>query len=808
MELKEYQKTVLDDLEDFLSHLNRADVPAVAFRDYWADRHIRVDSGPKSLRPYREAIKGVPSACLKVPTAGGKTFLGLHAVHRFYQSCPLSPAKVVVWLVPSLTILDQTLKNFRDADHPYRQKWDALFQGRLQILSKDEALTGTGFSPEAARTMLTVVVLSFDSFRTQNKEGRKVYQENGSLTNFASTYTISKTIENADPTSLAQVLNNLNPMVVVDESHNAGSSLSLDMLTNLNPSFILELTATPRDTSNIVSYVDALALKKEQMVKLPVVVYNNHDLNEVIANALSLRGNLEKLASEEEAAGGSYIRPIVLFQAEPKSGTETVTFTRLKEKLVEFGIPKEEIAIKTAEINELKNVTLEDRSCPIRYIITINALKEGWDCPFAYILATLANRSSPVDVEQILGRILRQPYVRQHKKALLNMSYVLTSSAAFLDALDRIVAGLNRAGFSKNDYRVKAEQTVVPVSPPAVKERVAADLIDSIVPRAPSSTSTALSSAVQEIQDLALETDSRLRQVMDRSTDEPGLIRPFELQGVQDMFALKSQYREQAQKLKLPQFFEDADAGLFNDGEASLKLISKAAFLKNFKLSQQASDISMTSASPDAYKIDVVSYEAGEAAPEYMKLDQKELDAFVRYLNSLSPEDQKREMLAKVWPQLSRFDHIAESDLKDYIFRIFSSLTTEQLESVKQNPFAFAIKVKIKINQLSDDFAAVQFEKALAANRIFTKANWSFPKEIGPLETRKSLPKSLYLEEENPNDFELRVINEVANLENILFWHRNIERRGFRPQWLDKPLPGFHRRYHAREYDSPRNQGR
>jgi type III restriction enzyme len=184
-------------------------------------------------------------------------------------------------------------------------------------------------------------------------------------------------------------------MVVVDESHNAGSELSLDMLRNLNPGFILELTATPRETSNIVSYVDALALKKEHMVKLPVVVYNNHDSGEVIANALSLRANLEAMAVEEEAAGGAYIRPIVLFQAEPKSSGDTVTFVRLKEKLAEFGVPKEWIAVKTAEIDELRGVRLEDPDCPIRCIITINALKEGWDCPFAYVLATLGYARVP-----------------------------------------------------------------------------------------------------------------------------------------------------------------------------------------------------------------------------------------------------------------------------------------------------------------------------------------------------------------------------------------------------------------------------
>ena len=77
----------------------------------------------------------------------------------------------------------------------------------------------------------------------------------------------------------------------------------------------------------------------------------------------------------------------------------------------------------------------------------MNALKEGWDCPFAYILASLANKTSQIDVEQILGRVLRQPYTRRFQKnPTLNMSYVLTSSNDFKNTLDKIVRGLNSAG--------------------------------------------------------------------------------------------------------------------------------------------------------------------------------------------------------------------------------------------------------------------------------------------------------------------------------------------------------------------------
>ncbi|MCD1655179.1 DEAD/DEAH box helicase family protein [Treponema zuelzerae] len=786
MELKKYQKTVLADLDDFLVHLNKSPSMTNAFNDYWRDRQIRVGTGTRSLKAFREIIKGVPSVCLKVPTAGGKTLLGVHGIHRYFQARPASP-KVVVWLVPSLTILDQTIKNFRNPEHPYRMKLDALFQGRVQILSKDEALSGTGFSPEAVRSLLSVIVLSFDSFRAQNKEGRKVYQENGNLSTFANLYTINKAIANADPTSLAQVLNTLTPMIVVDESHNAGSALSIDMLENLNPGFILELTATPRDTSNIISYVDALALKKEQMVKLPVVVYNNHDSTEVIANAIALRENLQRLADEEEASGGSYIRPIVLFQAEPKSKDDTLTFSKLKDKLVDFGIPKESIAIKTADVNELKNITLEDRACPIKYIITVNALKEGWDCPFAYILATVANRTSPVDVEQILGRILRQPYVRSHKKAMLNMSYVLTSSSAFLDTLDNIVSGLNHAGFSKNDYRIKDGQTIeqtqeTPPPAKATRELAMADVIDSITPPTPNTAEQNAAQVVADIENIALESEAAMNEVIEQSKENPSLAVPFDLQGAYDMYEIKPQYREKAASISIPQFFEDIDAGLFNDGDESRKIITKSSFLKDFKLSRQAVNLSMDGTSAEAYSVDLASYELGESTPEYTRLATKELEAFAKFLNTLSPKDQQRELFAKIYPQLSRFDHVSDAELKEYVLKVFSALNPDQLETVKQNPYIFASKLKLQIDQLSAAYGQTQFDRAISANRIYAYESWTFPKTIGPLDTKAGLPKSLYLEEDKPNNFELRVINEVANLDNILFWHRNIERKGF---WLN-----------------------
>ena len=459
MNLKKYQEDILnEDLDAYLSALDESNDIIKAWKNYWDKKDIAI--GIDGVPNYKNKILGVPHICMKVPTGGGKTFIACSAVKHIFQHMPLDKPKVVVWLVPSDSILTQTIRTLSDATHPYRQQLDKDFAGRVGVYTKEMLLNGQNFSPDTVREMLTVCVLSYASLRinSKKKDVRKVYQENGNLIRFAETFTDqSLQLENTSDTALIQVLRQLSPVTIVDESHNAGSKLSVEMLDNLNPSFIMELTATPRASSNIISYVDARKLKSENMVKLPVVVFNRSSRQAVIQDAIQLRGNIEKQAINEYRAGGEYIRPIVLFQAQPKINSASETFDKIKELLIEMGIPEEQIAIKTSNVDDIGMTNLMSPESKIRYIITVNALKEGWDCPFAYILASLANKTSKVDVEQIVGRILRQPYTKLHKATLLNTSYVLTSSNDFHATLESIVVGLNKSGYSRKDYRIGDE---------------------------------------------------------------------------------------------------------------------------------------------------------------------------------------------------------------------------------------------------------------------------------------------------------------------------------------------------------------
>jgi type III restriction enzyme len=295
MELNKYQKSVISDLSAYLSALNEVGDLHKAWRKYWSEKDIAVGMG--GVPVYRNSITDVPHVCMKVPTGGGKTFLACAAVRKIFDELPPGKPKMVVWLVPSDPILVQTTANLMNPNHDYAKRLNSDFGGRVGIYTKEMLLSGQNFTPDIVHEQLTVCILSYGSLRidSKKKDVRKVYQENGNLKNFADYFKDdSELLADTPDTALIQALRHLSPVVIVDESHNAGSDLSIEMLNNLNPSFVLDLTATPRKNSNIISYVDARKLKEENMVKLPVIVYNRTSRDSVIDDAIHLRGILEQ----------------------------------------------------------------------------------------------------------------------------------------------------------------------------------------------------------------------------------------------------------------------------------------------------------------------------------------------------------------------------------------------------------------------------------------------------------------------------------------------------------------------------------
>jgi type III restriction enzyme len=796
MELKSYQQKVIENLEEYLDYVQEQKNLPKAFNQYWEDK-----IGPYNpfdntgMQPYKNTVPNAAHVCIKVPTAGGKTFVAVNALHSIFSAYDSSKTKAVIWLVPWSNLLQQTVNALSNPEHPYRQKLNTLFNHRVEIYQKQDLLQGSNFNPTVVKDQLSIIVMNFASLRAKNKEDRKVYQENGQLESFISHYKSGEHIlEGVDETALINVIRSLNPVLVVDESHNAESDLSVDMLKNLNPSFILDLTATPKENSNIVSLVPAIELKKEHMVKLPVIVYNNHDKTEVINNALHLQRKLENLAKKEEADGGKYIRPIVLFQAQPKTKNDNTTFEKLKEQLLGLGIPENQIKIKTANIDELKGVDLLSEDCEVKYIITINALKEGWDCPFAYILASLADKSSAVDVEQILGRVLRQPYVQKHKAFQLNLSYVLTASAKFNETLQNIVKGLQASGFSEKDYRKvdkmteaeKETKTVDPVESflfPEQQTEEKEDTIDkSRVSFDPNATKEEIETTdvVAEIEAMAEEQSKELEQQIQEQEKQPVDENIFQEMGNKvKRYKVKEANKGFIQKIDFPQFFIKVTASdIFGTDE---ELLNRELLLKDFKLSDEDIKIDFDQISSDLYKVDLEQSKKDEYRPSFTKIEDNVVkDPIAEYILAKPKDNQITDITHQIMQIVGNMYPIPDQEIKVYIGRILKGMNTEQMRDILVRKWSYTEKIKAKIRLLADTYAEGRFMDLIKSKKIDTKPNWNLGNEIVPGKLGSSIGNSLYEREASMNNFEERVIMEIGTSSNIAFWHRNLERgKGF-----------------------------
>jgi len=470
-ELKEYQKISLDKFAGYLRGTT-VDGANVAF--------YKATNTPFKNAP--AVAEGTPYVCLRVPTGGGKTLLAAYSIGIAAREYLTAANPMVLWLVPSTAILDQTIDALKTEGHPYRAALAKDFNRNFTVMTKTDALAMSRADATGGAVVIVSTIQSFrreDDSGKENPEGLKVYEDAGVLMDhFENLTEVQKNpldkIEDTDKPvrSLANLLRLHRPMVIVDEAHNSRSDLSFRTLARFSPSLILELTATPqtqhapakgKHASNILYAVSAAELKAEEMIKMPIRLTTDGDWVKTVGAALDSQRMLEEAAKAEEQETGEYIRPIILFQAQSALATDPhrLTWQKIEKHLIDDQrISKEQIAVHTGPRKDLDAVLeIRDPKCPVRYIITVSKLKEGWDCPFAYVLCSVADQVSPVAVEQILGRILRMPRAVRKRRDALNQSYAYIVSRSFDDTAQQLRNGLiEGAGFNK----MEADDIIAP----------------------------------------------------------------------------------------------------------------------------------------------------------------------------------------------------------------------------------------------------------------------------------------------------------------------------------------------------------
>jgi len=476
VQLKRYQERVIREVKILLEGLasEQAAGNKYASLEAW-DKAKEQFYLPGQYRPRRNGLgKDLPTFCIKVPTGGGKTLLATQILGLVYQTIlkDRNGAGLVLWVVPSDQIYKDTLKALRDRRHFYRESLEFVLSRRIEVWEKHEIARLT---PGQLRSNLNVLILKLASTNRETREQLKFFRDSGG--NIVQHFppesdseqhkALKGRIPNLDmlsedeargqylvKTSLGNLVRLCEPAVILDEGHKATSSLARQTIEGFNASVVVELSATPPKEANVLVRVSGKELLDEQMIKLPINIANSNQKSwkDCLTQARDKREELGKLSERHFRVEGKLIRPIVLVQVE-RTGKDQrdVGFVHsedVKSHLMQrLDVHESAVAIKTSEKDDIEGIDLLADGCPIEWIITKAALQEGWDCPFAYILVSLTNTGSQQSMTQLVGRVLRQPYVERTPFNELNESYVFCLRRKAADISREVKKALEEEGY-------------------------------------------------------------------------------------------------------------------------------------------------------------------------------------------------------------------------------------------------------------------------------------------------------------------------------------------------------------------------
>ena len=521
MQLKNYQQQTLEQLDRWLDALKEArltgEKAGKALEESGIDTPEELKNYPraawKSLKEQgvlpgipqdgniaipeyisRTATSGepIPHICLKIPTGGGKTLLGVASLERIKQDTGF-----VLWLVPTRAIYEQTIAAFRTREHPYRQRLEGISGGKVKLLQKTDRFTKQDIESQLCLMMLMLPSAN----RQKNKEFLKIFRDSGGYTSFfpeQDDASANKILSEQHPDleknkggdwvkqSLINTLKLIRPTVILDEAHKAygrndgHNKEFVKSVNRLNPRLVLELSATPKTgISNILVNISGTELQDEEMIKLPIEIrsFSNSDWKHTLAETQKKLGELEKEARKLQSRENRYVRPIALVRVQ-RTGKDqrqqgNIHAEDAREYLIQnLAVPQNQIRIQSSEQKELAGEDLLSEMSTVCWIITKDALKEGWDCSFAYILALLDNTKAKTAITQMVGRVMRQPHAhRIETNAALNRCYIYCYNQDVGEAVEGVKGGLESEGLTDLEDSIRGYGEGEAPKPTTVKRR-------------------------------------------------------------------------------------------------------------------------------------------------------------------------------------------------------------------------------------------------------------------------------------------------------------------------------------------------
>ena len=509
MELREYQKRALREFDLWFETLRRHHTESEEIAEVFRAKSMSApteslnypklawqelaDLGAIKDKRYASRIDGmkrpIPHVCFKVPTGGGKTLLAAESLGRIQF-----PRGLVLWIVPTRAIYEQTKRALWNREHPYRERLERAGGRQVKVLEKDDRL-----QPADIENYLCVMLLMYPAAnRQKGKDFLRFFKDSGLYAAFFPDgdnplsygqlklrYPDLEEEGGMLKQSLFNVIKMLRPVVILDEAHKAygnklaGAQEFAANINRLNPRMVMEFSATPNaQISNVLVDITGGELKEEEMIKMPVQVMSlmRSRWEDTLTAAHEKLQDIDNAAVAFQQQENRYIRPIAVVRVErtgrDQRDGQRVHAEDVREYLIrQLGVPAAAIRVKSAENDELGREDLLSEISQVRWIITKAALMEGWDCPFAYMLALLDNTRSQTALTQLVGRILRQPHTRLTGVEALDRCYVYCWNLDVMRAVEQVQSGLKDEGLGDLASHVESADWADPTLTPRTIRR-------------------------------------------------------------------------------------------------------------------------------------------------------------------------------------------------------------------------------------------------------------------------------------------------------------------------------------------------
>jgi type III restriction enzyme len=346
-------------------------------------------------------------------TGVGKTYIAGGLLDYLYES----GVRNVLIVTPGSTIQRKTIDNLTPG-HP---KYLRGLQSRPMVITLDTVERGEVGAALADPDRFKVFVFTVQSLLRPNKEDRRrAFQPHETLGTAVRTY-----LESADDL-----------VVIADEHHvyYSGSAKKFEAaITELHPLATIGLTATPHAASeSMVVYryplSDAIA---DGWVKIPVLVTRQdgiHDVRTQLADGLTLLDAKREAmrAYCAQVRGRKFAEPVMFLVASTIDEA-----TEYRDLLIGSDMlgSAEQVLLVTSEEPDATLAQLdrlEDPGSPVRAVVSVSMLKEGWDVKNIYVIASVRSMESNLLTEQILGRGLRLPFGQRTGNPMLDTVEVLS----------------------------------------------------------------------------------------------------------------------------------------------------------------------------------------------------------------------------------------------------------------------------------------------------------------------------------------------------------------------------------------------